>query len=221
MRIVGAFGFALLAPVAIWCQTEREPERNEVVPLPLVDAASLKPAPKLQPGMLTSREKAELTFRNLTSTRTLVNRLVWTGINQWRDHPEEWGQDIEGFGQRLAIRYGRTTLRSTMMLGLDVTFKMDSRYDRCDCDGFFPRTGHAWKRTIISRRDYGGEMISPAKIAGAYATPMIMNNFYPDRLNTWPRAFDNGTSYLAWRGATNMLREFWPDIRRKVFRRKE
>src|SRR5690349_13147899 len=38
-------------------------------------------------------------------------RLAWTGVSagieQWRDHPEEWGQGMKGYGKRYASSFGQ------------------------------------------------------------------------------------------------------------------
>jgi hypothetical protein len=67
---------------------------------------------------------------------------------------------------------------------------------------------------LVSRSDSGGEMPAYSNFTGAYVTPWITYTWYPDRLDTTSRKLQSGTMYLGWRGATNMLREFWPDIKR-------
>jgi hypothetical protein len=114
---------------------------------------------------------------------------------------------------------GRLAVRNAIQLGADVAFKTDPRYDRCDCNGVKLRSVHAMKRVFIARKDGGGEMISVSRLAGAYVTPMITDQWYPDRLNTWDHKLKSGTAFLAWRVANNLVKEFWPEIRRK-FRKK-
>jgi hypothetical protein len=113
---------------------------------------------------------------------------------------------------------GRLAIRNSIRLGTDVAFGIDPRYDRCDCAGFLSRTGHAWKRVVVSRSDAGTEMPAYSNFTGAYITPMITYTWYPDRLNTWDRKLQSGTLHLGWRGVSNMIREFWPDVK-KGFRR--
>jgi hypothetical protein len=137
-------------------------------------------------------------------------------INQLQDHPLEWDQDLAGFGQRFASRYARLAIRNAIQLSADIAFKTDPRYDRCTCSGFRARSGHALKRVLVARTDYGGDMISIRNLAGAYITPMITDQWYPPRLNTWGHKLESGTWFLGWRGATNMLREFWPEISRTL-----
>jgi hypothetical protein len=125
---------------------------------------------------------------------------------------------MEGYGKRYASRWGRMAIRNGIELGADLTFKTDPRYDRCDCIGFTARSGHALKRILVARRDNGTEMVSVSRLAGAYVTPMITDQWYPARLNTWDHKLWSGTEFLAWRGVSNMVKEFWPDIKRTLRR---
>jgi hypothetical protein len=140
------------------------------------------------------------------------------GYSQWDNYPEEWGQGWDAYGKRFANRMGRMAIRNTIRLGLDVTMKTDPRYDRCDCSGF-SRVVHAAKRVVIARSDYGGETFATARVVSGVVTPWIVYEWYPDRLNTTPRKFASAGGYLGWRVVNNVVAEFWPDVRRKFFRR--
>lgn len=207
-------GLVLVASVIASAQT------TEKVPLPLIEPEVVKPQPgQLAAGALTTSDKVDLWKRRTFGPSALANRAIMSGWSQWRDHPEEWGQGMEGYGKRFANRMGRLAVRNTIMLGADVAFKTDPRYDLCDCDGVWRRVGHAAKRVLVARSDYGGETVNVSRIAGAYVTPWITYEWYPQRMDTTQRKLMSGTSYLAWRAAGNVMKEFWPDIRRK-FRRK-
>jgi hypothetical protein len=188
----------------------------DVLPLPITSPAAVQPA-TIDP--LSPSEKAALALKNSFGIKAVVNRALLTGINHWRDSPEEWPGNLEGYGMRMGSRMGRLAVRNAIQLGADVAFKTDPRYDRCDCNGVKLRSVHAMKRVFIARKDGGGEMISVSRLAGAYVTPMITDQWYPDRLNTWDHKLKSGTAFLAWRVANNLVKEFWPEIRRK-FRKK-
>jgi len=50
--------------------------------------------------------------------------------------------------------------------------------------GFWRRTGHALRGTILTRTDTGGETLSTWRIGSAYGSAFLSNMWYPDRLNT-------------------------------------
>jgi hypothetical protein len=184
------------------------------LPLPITSPRAV------QPGTppLTASEKARLALKNVVGPSALVNRALLAGYNHWMDHPEEWSGNLDGYAQRYASRWTRLAVRHSIQLSADIAFKTDPRYDRCDCTGFRARTGHAIKRVFVQRRDNGGEMISVSRLAGAYVTPMITDQWYPDRLNTWSHKMQSGSMFLGWRAAHNFLKEFWPEITRPLKR---
>jgi len=205
---------AAVCPVAIFGQ------ETESLPLPIVSARSILPDSNTTDA-LTPAEKARLMLKNTFGARAVGNRLLIAGIDQWTDHPEEWPGGMKGFGMRFGTSMGRTTVRNSIGLATDVAFRIDPRFDRCNCEGARARTLHAWRRVVISRSDSGNEMPAISNFAGAVFTPMIVQPWHPDRLNTWSRKWESVGFELAMRGATNMLREFWPDMRRGMpFRRK-
>src|SRR5215213_8022179 len=70
-------------------------------------------------------------------------RLAYTGftagINQWRDHPEEWGQGMKGFGRRYASSLGQNAIHQTVTYGLDEAFGLDTGFEKSKHDGFGAR----------------------------------------------------------------------------------
>jgi len=192
------------------------PTQEEVLPLPLVSATSLPPA-VIDP--LTPKEKLQRTLRQTVGIRAIGNRLFFAGFDQLRDSPEEWPQGLEGFGQRVGNRYGSMAIRNSIQLTGDLAFRTEPRYDRCDCIGAGPRSLHAVRRMFVARRDLGGEVVNVPRLAAAYVTPMITHEWLPARYDTTSRKLLSGTSTIGFQAASNLLREFWPDIQRK-FRRK-
>lgn len=212
-RLYCSIVIAIATPAIVSAQ-----DNTEVLPLPLVSPKSVDPA--ALPDALTPGEKAERALRNTFGPRAIGNRLLSVGIDQWRGHPAEWGGGMDSFGMRFGSRMGRLAARNSVRLATDVAFKIDPRYDRCECTGFWARTGHAWKRVVVARSDAGNDMPAYSNFTGAYVTPYITYTWYPDRLNTTSRKFNSGTMNLGWRGMTNMLREFWPEVKRGIpFRR--
>lgn len=186
------------------------------VPLPLLEPRAVSSGSN--PDALTPGEKAELALKNTFGPRAIGNRLISAGWDQFRGYPEEWGGGVDSYAQRFGSRMGRLAVRNSIRLSTDVALGIDPRYDRCDCAGFLKRSGHAWKRVLVSRSDAGNDMPAYSNFAGAYITPMVTYSWYPDRLNTWDRKLQSGTLHLGWRGFGNMIREFWPDVK-KGFRR--
>ena len=204
----------ILTGAACMAAQDRNRSVDEIsLPLPIQSPRAIQPGP-FEP--LTPKEKLHRALKNTFGPKALGNRLIVTGIDHWRDHPYEWSGNMDGFAQRFGSRMGHTAVRQAVQTSADIALKTDPRYDRCNCTGFVPRTGHAWKRVFVMLKDDGSDTIATSRLLGAYVTPMITDQWYPDRLNTWNHKMQSGSEFLMWRGLTNMLREFWPEISRKV-----
>ncbi len=165
---------------------------------------------------LTAAGKAGRTLRLTFNPTSTFGSLAGAEIDQLDHYPEEWGQGAKGYGHRFISLYGRFASTTAIKLGVDVALKTDPRYDRCDCTGFLPRSTHAVKRLFVTRKDAGGEMVNVAALVGIYGAAAIADQWMPDRLNTAGHHFETGTVDLGFAAATNLAREFWPEIRKKL-----
>jgi len=162
------------------------------------------------------RFHAESTY----SPAALAAAAVYAGYLQKTDSPREWGQGAEAYGKRFGSAVAGSAIHSALAFGLDSTLKQDPRYFRSGGTGFWRRSAHALRGTILTRTDSGGEMLSTWRIGSAYGAAYLSNQWYPDRLNTVRRGFVQGSTTLGLGLVSNLGSEFWPDIKRKVLGRK-
>lgn len=181
--------------------------------LPVIGTSSL-PSGTFEP--LSRSEKVKYAVKHTIGPGALIDRAVLAGFNQMRDHPDEWPGGMEGYARRYGYRMTRLAVRNAVLLGADVAFGTDPRYDRCDCSGALPRIGHAFRRVIIARKDNGGEMFNFGRVGGAYAGSFVAYRLYPSQYHDADRAATSASMYLATRGVTNVVREFWPEIHRII-----
>lgn len=166
------------------------------------------------PAPLTPQEKFQQYLRDTYGPAAHLGTLAGAGWDQARKNPEEW-DGAKGFGQRFGSRALRFTARSTIRMGLDIALGIDSHYRRCDCDGFFGRARHAVASTFVAQKDQGGRIVAVPRIAAAYSTAFLQNAWYPDSRNSPGDALLRGSLNLGYDACRNLLKEFWPDVRRK------
>jgi hypothetical protein len=142
------------------------------------------------------------------------------GAHQLFDAPREWGQGSAAYGKRFVSTAGAQGINGVLAFGLDSALHQDPRYYRSLQTGFWRRAGHALRGTILTRTDAGGETLSTWRIGSAYGSAYLSNMWYPDRLNTARLGFIQGSVGIGFGLAGNLGSEFWPDIKRKVLRRK-
>ena len=167
-------------------------------------------------------QESKLRFHgeSVYSPWSMAGFAAYAGILQGIGAPEEWGQGTGAYGKRVASTVGYSAIYGVLAFGLDSTLHQDPRYLRSDSTGFWRRTGHALRGTILTRTDRGGETLSTWRLGSAYGAAFLSNQWYPDRLNTVGRGARQGSLRLAFDFAGNLGSEFGPDLKRKMLRRK-
>ena len=150
---------------------------------------------------------------------SLVGDAAYAAILQKADAPLEWEQGAAAYGKRLGSVVAWSGIHNALAFGLDSTLHQDPRYFRSTGSGFWRRSGHALRGTLLTRTDSGGETVSAWRVGSAYGSAFISNLWYPDRLNTVRLGFIQGSVTLGFDLAANLGKEFWPDVRRKVFKK--
>lgn len=164
--------------------------------------------------------KLRFHVENTCGPLAIAGFAAYAGVLQRIDTPEEWGQGAAAYGKRVASTAAWSGIHSALAFGLDSTLHQDPRYHRSGSTGFWRRAGHAFRGTILTRTDAGGETLSTWRIGSAYGSAFLSNMWYPDRLNTARLGFIQGSIGLGFDLVSNLGSEFWPEIRRHVLRRK-
>ena len=162
------------------------------------------------------RSHAESTY----SPSAVLGVALYAAVLQEADAPKEWGQGSAAYGKRFGSTMAWSGIHSALAFSLDSTLHQDPRYFRSGGTGFWRRSGHALRGTILTRTDSGGETLSTWRIGSAYGAAYLSNQWYPDRLNTARLDVIQGSVTLGFDLIGNLGSEFWPDIKRKVLRRK-
>ncbi|MDR3718713.1 MAG: hypothetical protein P4K98_07915 [Bryobacteraceae bacterium] len=154
------------------------------------------------------------------SPTAMLGIAAYAGVLQEYNAPREWGQSAGAYGKRFSSTLAWSGIHSTLAFGLDSTLHQDPRYFRSQESGFWRRTKHALRGTLLTRTDSGGETLSTWRIGSAYGAAFLSNEWYPDRLNTVRWGVIQGSMTLGFAFAGNLGAEFGPDIKRRLLRRK-
>jgi hypothetical protein len=96
----------------------------------------------------------------------------------------------------------------------------DPRYYTLGYGGFFRRARYALSRVVITKTDSGLNTFNISEIAGNGMEAGLANLYYPPQERSLHNTAVNWATQLEAAGLNNLVREFWPDIRRKVLRQK-
>ena len=150
----------------------------------------------------------------------ILGDAAYAGILQGLDTPTEWGQSGSGYGKRFGSTMACSGIHSALAFGLDSTLHEDPRYFRSGGGGFWRRTGHAFRGTVLTHTDKGTETLSVWRFGSAYGAAYLSNQWYPGRLNTVGLGFAEGSLQLGFDLVRNLASEFGPDLKRKALHRR-
>jgi hypothetical protein len=179
-----------------------------------VPTVPVTPPPSFTP--LTPQGKFDYYVRKTYGPLGIGRSLFLAGINQWRDDPTEWGQGMEGYGRRLASKFGHHALRRTIQLGAGIGLHEDPRYFRSQRKGFWPRATYAMKHVVITRKDDGGSRFAYSRLIAVFGAALISRTWHPEESRTVKNGLTNGAISLGWDVGNKVFEEFWPDIRRRL-----
>jgi hypothetical protein len=96
----------------------------------------------------------------------------------------------------------------------------DPRYYTLGHGGLLHRTRYALSQVVLTRTDSGGTTFNLSEIVGNGMEAGLANLYYPPQERSLHNTAVNWASQLEAASLNNLVREFWPDIRRKVLRQK-
>ena len=143
------------------------------------------------------------------------------GIAQARNDPKEWGQGWNAYGQRFGANFADNSIGTYMTVAVFPTlFREDPRYYQMGRGGFRCRAYHAVNRLFVTRTDSGHTHFNYSESVGNAVAAAISNIYHVPSDRTASRNATTFAFLIVYDGLSNGLKEFWPDIRRKVFRKK-
>ena len=93
----------------------------------------------------------------------------------------------------------------------------DPRYYQLAKGSVVHRAYHAVNRLFITRTDSGKEEFNYSESVGNAVAAAISNVYHAPEDRTVSRNVTTLALLIVYDGVSNELKEFWPDIRRKVF----
>jgi hypothetical protein len=144
---------------------------------------------------------------------------AFAGISQLSNTNPSYHQGVEGFAKRLAGNYANQAIGNMMTEGFfPAMLHEDPRYRRIGPSRGTAkyRTWYAFSRIFVTRTDSGGTRFNYSEWLGN-ATGVAISNLYQPDQRDWR---DNTYALIeqcATDGISQILKEFWPDIKHKLF----
>ena len=231
-----AICLAWISVPAIFCQTAPSPNQttpttgqaSRAIPAP---AQLPEPMPKRIFGIipnyrshpslkeskpLTSGEKFKIAVRDSFDPGTFLLTGVFAGFGQWTSSTPSYGHGMAGYGRYYGSTYGDFMIGNFMTEGIYPSLlHQDPRYFRRGTGSTWSRLGYAMGQIFVTHGDNRKTQLNYSEVGGNATAVAISNAYNPDN-RTAAEAVGKLGIQLGVDMAGNILKEFTPDLYRKL-----
>ena len=186
---------------------------------------------------LTAGGKYKLVGRSAFDPVQFVWYAALAGISQAENSEPGFGQGAEGYGKRYGAYFADGTIENFMVGAVfPAMLRQDPRFFQSGKGSFFHRTGYAVSRALVTRTDSGNSQFNYSEIVGSAVAAAASTYSYHPRRTLIGESVSNGVVTLKYAASdrtlkntasvwgsqvgydtiTYVVKEFWPDIRRKM-----
>jgi hypothetical protein len=143
---------------------------------------------------------------------------ILSAIGQAKNDPKEWGQGWGAYGKRYGANFADNSIGTYMTTAIFPSLlHEDPRYYQLGKGRFVHRAYHAVNRLFVIRTDSGHDRFNYSESVGNAVAAALSNIYHAPEDRTAARNASSFAFLILYDGMDNELKEFWPDIRRKVF----
>ena len=171
---------------------------------------------------LNGQERFKLYIRQTYLTPGIY---IKTTLFALRDHiadsNPEWGDDFGGFAKRLGNRQAQFIIQNSLTSLGDGVLGWEPRYDRCHCERFWPRTGHAILRNLVTY-DKTERSLRPQLMpyVSAFSASALATTWQPGNPSWEVKGYQAVVTQFFVGAGINWLGEFAPEITRVLRKNK-
>jgi len=182
---------------------------------------------------LTAKQKFAVVARGTFDPVQFPWWAFLSAISQAEDSEPGYGQGWEGYGKRFGTAAADGIIENFMTAAvLPSLLHQDPRFFQSSKGGFLRRSEYAVSRIFVTRTDSGGTQFNYSEIVGSALSASISTYSYHPKSTyvstpTNPHKFvgsdrtlvntaDVWGSQVAYDTITIVVKEFWPDIHRKL-----
>jgi hypothetical protein len=167
---------------------------------------------------LTTKQKFAVVTRSSFDYIQVPWYAFLAGVSQADNSEPGYGQGAAGYGKRFGSAAADGTIENYWTSAiLPSIFHQDPRFFQSGKGGFWRRTGYAMSRIVITRSDAGTSQFNVSEVLGsAIAASISTYSYHPHADKTLSNTASVWGSQIGYDTVTIILKEFWPDIRRKI-----
>jgi hypothetical protein len=168
---------------------------------------------------ISTKEKFKLARDDSFDRGTVVLAALFAGEGQLTNSNPSFGQGAAGYGRYFGTAYADYVIGDFMTEAIYPTIlHQDPRYFRRGTGSGWSRLGYAMGQIFWTHTDSGGMQFNYSEIVGNSTAVAISTAYYPEGRDVGSATSKLGTQ-IGVDMAGNILKEFWPDLRRKFSRK--
>jgi hypothetical protein len=167
---------------------------------------------------LTAGQKFKVVTRGSFDYIQLPWYAFLAGISQAENSEPGYGQGAQGYGKRFGASFADGTIENYVTGAiLPSLLHQDPRFFQSGQGGFWRRTGYAVSRIVVTRTDSGSQAFNFSEVFGSAASAAISTySYHPSADRTLSNTASVWGTQVGYDTVTIVVKEFWPDIRRKL-----
>ena len=171
---------------------------------------------------LTSGEKFKVVARSSFDYVQYPWYGFLAGISQAENSEAGYGQGAQGYGKRFGAAIADGTIENFMTSAVFPSLlRQDPRFFQSGHGGFRRRTWYAFTRILVTRGDNGNSQFNASEIFGSALSAAISTySYHPHADKTVSNTAKVWGTQVGYDALTYVVKEFWPDVRRKLRKNK-
>jgi hypothetical protein len=167
---------------------------------------------------ISIKEKFKIARDDSFDRGTIALAAAFAGEGQLTNSNPSFGQGVKGYSHYFATAYSDLVIGDFMTEAIYPTIlHQDPRYFRRGTGSGWSRLGYAAGQIFWTHKDAGGDQFNYSEIVGNSTAVAISTAYYPEGRDVGS-AVSKISTQLGVDMVGNILKEFWPDIRRKFSR---
>ncbi len=170
---------------------------------------------------LSRGEKFKLASQDAFDPGTIALAAIIGGESQLTNQNRSFGQGGAGYGRYFGTAYCDFMVGDFMTEAIyPILLHQDPRYFRRGTGTGWGRLGYAMGQIFVTHRDSGGSQFNYSEVLGNSTAVAISTAYYADNRTAADAVSKLGTQ-LGIDMASNILKEFWPEVSRKLKRNRK
>lgn len=166
---------------------------------------------------ITPKQKITIALKDSFDYPLVAVGAAYAGLYQLENSHPQFGQGFEGYMRRFGTSYCNQVVGNMMTEGvLPILLHEDPRYFRMGQGAKWHRTGYALTRIFVTHTDSGRQIFNFAEVGGNAIAAGVGLAYYSDDRDV-PDFLQNWGTQLATDAFSQVLKEFWPDIKHRYF----